>query len=433
MAPSRFTILFFVALSTLGTGATPGVAQPCSLRQVTSTTPGEGGLVVNQSLSLSTSGEYLTFEGTAQGGPSLIDVWSYEVLTDTLDRVTIGQTTDNTSPEYSGDGTIVAFRESEDFVGNNADLNSEVFVWDRLADSLTQVTDTTGTIIGGIQLAASPQGDFIVFSHTKELAGSPNPDNNSELYRWNRGDGTFQRLTNSPEDSTASAINPSSSMVVFRSEGNFAGSNPDLNHELFQVDLATLVIEQLTDTTGCNNFLASGGNVFAADSTLLSFASDCSFDGLNPEGNREAFVLNLVTEDIEQVSPSGSNDASSGTFTEDGRWIGLSFSDDPTGSNPDGSVEAFLYDRSTGNYIQLTDSSDPTEVATPPLTNDDLSIIAFTHRYDPLGTNADREREVFVCLGLGSSVVEVPALGPGGLAVLGILLALLGVAVVKVR
>ena len=103
----------------------------------------------------------------------------------------------NDQPAISGDGSRVTFVSNQDLIPatGNADGNSEVFVYDVVAGKLAQVTNTQGG--NNSQPAINADGTAIVFASDLDLAGR-NPQHYPELFlaRLQSGGGyTFTQLT----------------------------------------------------------------------------------------------------------------------------------------------------------------------------------------------------------------------------------------------
>src|SRR3954447_12719884 len=60
-------------------------------------------------------------------------------------------------PSVSADGTRIAFRSDADIGGGNPDGNTEIFLYDTVARSTTQITSTTGGFNFGPSISADGQ------------------------------------------------------------------------------------------------------------------------------------------------------------------------------------------------------------------------------------------------------------------------------------
>ncbi|RZL39973.1 MAG: hypothetical protein EOP35_02255 [Rubrivivax sp.] len=132
-------------------------SQSVRLLDVTSDTttivsPAGGGY--NQNPVLSADGNSIafvsSFDPLGQNGDGNAELFRYDVPTQTLIQVThTGGASASLSASISGDGSRIAFSSSADLTGGNADGNYEVFVYDLLAGSFQQLTDTLGGVFSG--------------------------------------------------------------------------------------------------------------------------------------------------------------------------------------------------------------------------------------------------------------------------------------------
>lgn len=98
------------------------------------------------------------------------ELFRYDIGTQTLQQIT--QTAGGTagSATLSGDGTRIAFSSSADLTGANADGNTEVFVYDLLAGSFLQMTDTLGAFSG--EAVISEDGLTLAYVSNMNLNGA---------------------------------------------------------------------------------------------------------------------------------------------------------------------------------------------------------------------------------------------------------------------
>jgi hypothetical protein len=159
-----------------------------------------------------------------------------------------GGNTANRSVNLSDTGTLLVFDSNRDYAGvlgctlpdgttacDNADTNSEIMLYDRNANKLTQITKTTGN--GGsanLRARISPDGRFIAFQSTRDFSGvlpagvtctlidgiSPcaNGDLNGEIMLFDRGSPSvppkLTQITNTLNAGDCSGNNPSERVEV---------------------------------------------------------------------------------------------------------------------------------------------------------------------------------------------------------------------------
>ncbi|HET7289184.1 MAG TPA: hypothetical protein VFJ67_02005 [Thermodesulfobacteriota bacterium] len=150
------------------------------------------------------------------------------------------------------------------------------------------------------------------------------------------------------------------------------------------------IITQITDTVGGESevwFLNSSG-------TLGGFDSNADVNGGNPDGSSEAYLTNTGTFDITQLTDNVGLDSFPFDISAGDNLVALSSEGDPTGDNPDGNREIFLYDRASMTFTQITDTAGEDNIV--PVLNSDGSLIAFDSSADVTGGNPDNNREIFL-------------------------------------
>jgi len=170
-----------------------------TLRRITNTTE-EG---INLNPSISGDGRIVAFESTEDiAGAGGADHFRAIRANITVDPSTFFQMggTRAVAAAISQDGSRIAFASKDDPLGTNPDGNSEIFLFD--GARLTQVTNTSpGDIAnrvtnGNFQPSISDDGRFIAFSSNRDLAGQ-NSDGNLEIFIYDAVATTFAQLTNS--------------------------------------------------------------------------------------------------------------------------------------------------------------------------------------------------------------------------------------------
>lgn len=345
--------------------------------------------------------------------------------------------------EYSGEptleGDLLVFVSMGDLVGHNADHNLEAFAADlsTTPPTFVQISDSVGQQLYSTLI--DTDGRRVVFESNADLVAGQNADGNSEIFLWDPETGSLTQLTHTTSsNNTAPAID--GDRVVFSSQADLLGTNPGGTYQAFVLDLASHTLEQLThagatqrqafpvDVAG--DLVAMGvsdvvddkhvDRVFVHDlatSESMPINDHGAAYGGNIDGDRVAFRIR---------SPSGFDlflhDPAAGalrqlTDTPDANEISVSLQGgfaafgspaDLVGSNADGSHEVFLLDLETDTVYQVTDSSGGASTVFVSLSGD---RIAFESSAAIAGTNADGSHDVFLatCTGL---VVPPPPPGP---------------------
>ena len=104
-----------------------------------------------------------------------------DVTTGTTTTILSSNTSQNLQPAISQDGQRVAFTASGNLLGQNADGNAELYVYDVVSASLRQLTNTTGGNARGASI--SSDGSRIAFSTFSDPLGQ-NGDGNEKVFYY---------------------------------------------------------------------------------------------------------------------------------------------------------------------------------------------------------------------------------------------------------
>jgi len=378
----------------------------CDFTQITNTLDGE-----TRDVRTNSDGTLIVFVSDQNLTGSNIDgnleIFLFDVNTSTFTHVTDTTSDSNVSPTMSFDGSLVVFASANDITGENADGNGELFLLDTGTITITQITDTMG---GGQGFShrfpiINSNGTHIALVSNRDHTGN-NADGNPEVFLLNINALTFTQITDTTviSHNLRAGISSDGTIVSFDSEGDLTGDNADLNQELFIYDADTDTITQATDSTGGTNQSNRSPSV-SPDGSLVVFESDLDLTGNNPDGNVEMFFFDSVTDNITQITNTDSVNRSP-IFTPDGRAFRFNSNGDFTGDNPDGNLELFLYDLGDDIFLQVTDSIGGFGFGAS--FNSDLTFLATTYNRDLTGDNPDDNTEVFIaeCLAIVQSSNE---------------------------
>ncbi|MDX1746848.1 MAG: hypothetical protein R3324_12990 [Halobacteriales archaeon] len=148
------------------------------------------------------------------------------------------------------------------------------------------------------------------------------------------------------------------------------------------------------------------------ESGSIAFSSDSDLTGGNADGNNEIFLYDGSS--ITQITSSTSG--GSGDPSLDGGAIAFASTSDLTGGNADGDSEIFLCDGSS--IVQITSATSSTVPSGPLVPSLDDDSIAFHSWEDLTGANPEGNSEIFLATCDLTTVLEIPALDPGGMVVL---------------
>lgn len=271
------------------------------------------------------------------------------------------QLTDSADAAFSGlsmnaDGTKIAFASDLDLDGGNFDRNSEIWLFDRGAAAITQVTATFGSGLGNVSPSLDATGMTIVFVSDESLVDGANADGNAEVIAFDVDSSAFSLVTDSASGQVRAAVLAADgSSVFFLSNGDLVLENADGGDELFVLDRATGVVRQLTHDTAPGGLSRPSPS---ADGSLVAFSSDRDPTGDNNDLNSEAFVVDVATGEVRQATKAtggaGSFDAA---LSSDGARLALASDGNLSGRNADGNVEVFRLDLADGRIAQVTDAA----------------------------------------------------------------------------
>jgi hypothetical protein len=190
-------------------------------------------------------------------------------------------------PSIGGEIPLPAFTSTCDLAGANADGNAELFFLTGTLE-FAQITNTTG--LGVLALDIHEFVSTIAFLSDGDLTGQ-NGDHNVEVFFYTRSDRRIRQLTNTVtgiNNSGGISMDPTGTWVTFPSRNDLTGGNPDLNTEVFLIEVGKNAITQITSTTLDGN--VSPVVALRNENPVVAFSSTANFAGANPERNQEIFL-----------------------------------------------------------------------------------------------------------------------------------------------
>ncbi len=354
-----------------------------ALRRITNTT--EEGININPSLS--GDGKILAFESTEDvagaGGTDHFRAIRANVSVDPATFFQMGGTR-AVAPGISQDGSRIAFASKDDPLGTNHDGNSEIFLFN--GSNLLQITNTTPgdpanrVINGNFQPSISDDGRFVAFSSNRDIV-SQNGDANLEIFVYDSVASTFTQLTNSSGIvgfSDAKISGDGSVIACIRDTGATASTNRDLvriNRVGGALSVLASSVQKLAMTYG-RAISDDGARVVYSGETATNSSQVFFYDGRAGNVNRQVTALGTRTTEV-PLHPS---------ISGDGKRISFATRRTVTGfSNSDASVELYTYDIPTTTFSRVTsapaeaDCFDGSNQACEVVSslNDDGSIVAF--------------------------------------------------------
>jgi hypothetical protein len=248
-----------------------------------------------------------------------------------------GSNASNRNVNLDDSGSFLVFDSNRDYAGvlgctladgvtacNNADNNSEIMLWDRNANKLTQITLTTGN--GGaanIRPRISNDGEFVAFQSTRDFATPPpgtsctrvgggpclNADGNGEIMLFDRGTPTtppkFLQITTTVNSGPCSGDNPNERVEISK-KGAYVSFqsrcevqlNPtgcvscDGNDEAFVYSMKNDSITQVTISNGGFNRVPR----ISGKGGWIIFESNRNYRNLNLGNSRILYIIKRSTK-----------------------------------------------------------------------------------------------------------------------------------------
>ncbi|MGV3486424.1 MAG: SdrD B-like domain-containing protein, partial [Planctomycetaceae bacterium] len=329
----------------------------------------------------SDNGRFVAFTTTKSMLPvdtnSFSDLYVMERSTGDLEMISVstsGLVANGASynPSISGDGRFVAFRSfASNFSSIDANNTFDVFVRDRLLGTTTLISskppDPTAGELGGNSYSYSPtisrDGSVVTFwSNASNLVAG---DSNAEfdLFLKNLQTGALQRIN--VDASGNQALGGPTHESLPSHDGRFVGywsravnlvaGDTNGAADVFLLNRQTGVTERVSVTqSGVQGNASSDHFSMSDDARFFVFQSDAtnftSLSGLQGKQvylkDRQTGELNLISTGYDGAAPTGASlyPAISG----DGRWIVYhSSANNLVAGDTNGSVDVFLYDRTT--------------------------------------------------------------------------------------
>lgn len=301
-------------------------------------------------------------------------------------------------PAISADGRFVAFRAAFNLVGENADVNFEIFLYDRVANAFTQVTHTP-TLYGNFEPMITPDGSAVVFRSLYNFVGT-NPDGSFELFEYTVATGAFKQLTFTPAGATVTDPHMSADGTCITYLSNFDGTNDVMRLKRPTRGGAPQVIGVTNFPSGCTVMTPT----ISGDGTVVVFRSNHNLNGWNPDGSQELWIwhegtgIELLT-DSAQIDEAPSIDAS-------GRFVAFLTRANYGGQNPGFNQEIFIADTVLDTLTLATPPFNFGVHLNPTMSPDGTMVVWESNR-DIVGLNPDKNRELFRYSRLTGSIEQM--------------------------
>jgi Tol biopolymer transport system component len=232
-----------------------------------------------------------------------------------LKQVTFASSSSRDSGEFdvalSADGTKIVFGSDSDLLGQGIpDDQTELWLYDRSTVTFTRVTSVTNGNPNGYYPSIDADGTRVAFHSFVDFLnpGTP-PLDHMEIWLYDTTAMTFTRITSGTRNSTYPKLNGNGTRVVFASEDNFLGQPlpPPNENEVWLYDTATMTFTRVT--TQSESGRVSGEPGISAAGTKIVFASDSDFLGQGiPDNQFEVWLFDttaMTYTRITTATPSG--------------------------------------------------------------------------------------------------------------------------------
>ncbi|HEV2882185.1 MAG TPA: Ig-like domain-containing protein [Pyrinomonadaceae bacterium] len=283
------------------------------------------------------------------------------------------------APAMSRDGSRLAFASHENLTGENADGNSEIFLF--ADERLQQITHTSPrdpaqrTAEGNFQPSVSDDGSLVAFASNRDLTGA-NPDANLEIFLYDHAARTFKQLTDATHTTNSSdaKISGDGTRIAFIRDAQAAGGDDDARRTrdlmLFErADNSTRIV-----APGVEALSMTYGRAISTDGRRVVYSAQTA------ARTTQVFLYDGRNEQIRQLTALGSRAADvplHPTISGDGSRVAFATRRNVSGGNSDASVELYLYDLPTAKFSRVTDAPSGANAEVVSSLNEDGSLVAF--------------------------------------------------------
>jgi hypothetical protein len=252
----------------------------------------------------------------------------------------------STKPSLSTTGRYVAFRSSDDLLGDATAVSNTAYWVDRQTNTFKRASFTlSGTPVPVTSVAISGNGRYVTFDTAVSNLVAVDTNADSDVFRFDSQTGLIELVSAGPfgtignSDSQAPSIDETGNLIAFDSlANNLVVGDPGIN-DVFVKNLSTgVVLRASQDNAGVGGNQSSRNAYIAANGNFVVFeTSSSNLDSATPDGNgfRDIYRHNLTSRNTERVSvsansgPDANNSSFDASISANGRyvWFGSSSSD----------------------------------------------------------------------------------------------------------
>ncbi|MEP0916501.1 DUF4347 domain-containing protein [Leptolyngbya sp. DQ-M1] len=269
----------------------------------------------------------------------------------------------------SGDGRYIVFTSRATLSANDANGVTDVFLYDRQADTVTLVSrnaTNTGSATGAsLNPAISYDGNYVAFvSNANDLVSSmtSNTTQASNIFVWERSTGNITLVSRGADgksglfDSSAPSISDDGSRIAFQTQAQLLGSDPSSVPDVYVWDRSTSALTHISNnrtdlfspTEGAESPVISGDGNYVAFTSLYS---NLSFGDSNT--SQDVFLWQQSDNTLYNLTMNpqiaGNADSRNPVISRDGRRV--AFTSDANNFAPDTNnvSDVFVWTRSGFN------------------------------------------------------------------------------------
>ncbi|MGI0149274.1 MAG: TolB family protein, partial [Thermoplasmata archaeon] len=347
-------------------------------------------------------GARVAFLGTPQVGDSYDEPGELDVMTGTggnLRTLIAAASRDLERPEITRDGTRIVFESNMNPFGTNPDGGYEIFRIQADGSGLAQVTHMPAGDAHDPSIAAD--GNTIVFSSDADPTGQ-NPDGIYQIFLIH-ADGTgIQQLTDSSTPNTYDPmISANGAVVIFFSDTGFG-------FDLLAVN---------ADGSGLH-YLTSGdyswGHRVDDTGTWVAFMSTGNLTGASPFGRYQTYRIRTDGTGLQRVSTDATRNEYYPDISGSGTRIVYLSSANPVGLNPSHFDQLFTYDAAASQTRQVTMAPGVGTAALPASISGDGSWVVWTASAPFDESDPNLYRDLYRAPTTGGAVERIGAQSPNG-------------------